>query len=268
MLAILFPAIDPVLLSIGPIEIRWYGIAYGVSIVIGYILIQWLNKKDKQIYLSPQVFDDLFLYITLGIVLGGRLGYVIFYHIEYFIHDPLRIVKMWDGGMSFHGGILGVICACWLLCRKHNIPFLYIADMISCVAPIGLFLGRIANFMNAELYGRITNVPWAVIFPGESVARHPSQLYEAFAEGILLFCILFAASLCTKARYRHGMLSGLFLSGYALARFTIEYSREPDAHIGFVILHYTMGQLLTIPMLIAGAALMYCSYNKAVIAKI
>ena len=247
-----FPEIDPILFQIGPFAIRWYALAYIAGILLGMLYIAFLDRKTPKT-LSKALQEDIVLWAVIGIILGGRLGYVAFYNLSYFMHEPLAILRVWEGGMSFHGGLIGLILAIYLLCRKHNQPFLPVMDLISCAAPIGLLFGRIANFINGELYGRITDSPIGVIFPNAgSMPRHPSQLYEAALEGLLLFILLAILTTYTKVQQFPGVLSGIFLLGYSLARMVAEQFREPDAHIGFLFNHATMGQLLSAPMLILG----------------
>lgn len=255
--AIPFPAIDPVAIAIGPIAIRWYALAYIVGLLLGWRYCLALANRPPGL-VGRRAVDDFLAWATLGVVLGGRAGYVLFYKPGYYIEHPLEALYVWHGGMSFHGGALGVTLAIWLFARARGIPFLAFADIICEAIPIGLFFGRIANFINGELFGRASDVPWAMIFPGGGpLPRHPSQLYEASAEGLLLFLLLFAAERSGARRYP-GMIGGLFLAGYAVARMSGELFREPDAHLGFVRLFgvdTTMGQLLSIPLLIAGVGL-------------
>ena len=246
-----FPAIDPVAISIGPFAIRWYALAYIVGLLIGWRYCLGLAGRPPHL-VGRQDVDDFLVWATLGVVLGGRIGYVLFYKPGYYIYHPIEALYVWHGGMSFHGGALGVTIAIILFTRARRIPLFAFSDIITEAIPIGLFFGRIANFINGELYGRPSNVPWAMIFPnGGPVPRHPSQLYEAFCEGILLFILLFAAERL-HARQRPGVVTGLFLAGYAAARMSGELFREPDPQLGFLIFGTTMGQLLSIPLLIAG----------------
>jgi phosphatidylglycerol---prolipoprotein diacylglyceryl transferase len=252
-----FPAFDPIAISIGPFAIRWYALAY----VVGILLAWWLARRiaaHQALWgghspISPTDVDDVIAWCALGIVLGGRLGYVLFYGLSYFADHPLEIFVLWRGGMSFHGGFLGTILALLLFARSRGIPMLSMLDIAAIVTPIGLFLGRIANFINGELWGRPTDVPWGVVFPHAGPEpRHPSQLYEAAMEGILLFTILMIATRMGALR-RPGMIGGLFVAGYGLARIAGEQFREPDAHIGFLAGGLTMGMLLSLPMVLAGA---------------
>ncbi|MFI4983691.1 MAG: prolipoprotein diacylglyceryl transferase [Rickettsiales bacterium] len=255
MLAILFPHISPIIFQVGFIKIHWYAVAYLVGIVFGYLLLKKLNSSGRKV-LSDVALDDIIMYAVLGIVLGGRLGYVFFYDFENFLDDPKRIFFIWKGGMSFHGGTLGLIISMFLLSKKHKFNFLQLMDMICVVAPIGLFFGRLANFINSELWGRTTDVAWAVVFPnGGDLPRHPSQIYEAILEGIVLFVIMLCCFRNKKIISAPGKLAGIFLVGYSFARIFIEFYREPDYQIGYLLEYFTMGQLLTLPMLAAGAYL-------------
>jgi phosphatidylglycerol:prolipoprotein diacylglycerol transferase len=256
LLAIPFPAINPVALSLGPLEIRWYALAYIVGLLIGWRYCLALAERPPRL-VGRKDIDDFLAWATLGVVLGGRIGYVLFYNFDYFAAHPSEIPAMWHGGMSFHGGALGVTAAILWFTRKRSLPILAFADIIAAAIPIGLFFGRIANFINDELWGRVTDVPWAMIFPnGGPVPRHPSQLYEAFFEGIVLFLVLLAAER-RGARERPGLMTGLFLAGYAVARMSGELFRQPDAQLGFLIFGTTMGQLLSIPLLLGGAWLIH-----------
>ncbi len=252
-----YPDIDPVIVEIGPFAIRWYALAYIAGIISGWALLRSLNKLGEVELISKRGFEDIIVYAVLGIIIGGRAGYVLFYNLPYFMDNPLEIFMLWRGGMSFHGGLLGMLVAMALFARKFNIPYLQLMDNIAVVAPIGLFFGRIANFINGELWGRPTEVPWAVIFPsGGPIARHPSQLYEAGLEGVLLFAILWYLARKTDLRLKTGALSGVFLVGYAIARMSMEQFRQPDEHLGVLWGLLTMGQLLSLPMLILGAILL------------
>jgi phosphatidylglycerol:prolipoprotein diacylglycerol transferase len=252
MFAIAFPPVDPVFLSIGPLEIRWYALAY----VAGFVLGLWLCKKLALLVgkgLKAEHFDDFLTWAVIGTVLGGRLGYVLFYQYEYYLEQPLEALKIWHGGMSFHGGMLGVIIAAYLFARSRKISFFAFTDVLACVTPIGLGLGRLANFINSELYGRVTDVPWGVVFPnGGDLPRHPSQLYEASLEGLVLFALMMLFARIPSLREKTGLLSGLFLSHYAIFRFVAEFFREPDEQLGFLFAGATMGQLLCIPMFLFG----------------
>jgi phosphatidylglycerol---prolipoprotein diacylglyceryl transferase len=251
LFAIPFPAVDPVAIAIGPFAIRWYALAYIVGLLLGWRYCLMLADRRPRLVGRRDV-DDFLAWATLGVVLGGRLGYVLFYKPGYYIEHPIEILYLWHGGMSFHGGALGVTAAIALFTRRRNIPLFAFSDIICAAIPIGLFFGRIANFINGELFGRETDVPWAMAFPnGGPVPRHPSQLYEAFCEGLLLFLLLFVAERL-GARNRPGVLTGLFLAGYAVARMSGELFRQPDVQLGYLVFGTTMGQLLSIPVLIAG----------------
>ncbi len=248
-----FPNIDPVAIHLGKLGVRWYSLAYMAGILLGWWVIARENKRRPLENLTKQALDDIVVWAVLGIVLGGRLGYVFFYKPEYYLHNPLEIFKVWEGGMSFHGGLIGTITAFYLFCRKYKIRFLSLMDLLSCAAPIGLFFGRIANFINGELFGRVTDAQIGMIFPnGGELPRHPSQLYEAGLEGLLLFIIMMLLLKKTDLRAKPGYLSGLFLILYGLARIVCEYFREPDAFLGFLYAGTTMGQLLSLPMIIIG----------------
>jgi phosphatidylglycerol---prolipoprotein diacylglyceryl transferase len=254
LLTIPFPAIDPIAVSLGPLAIRWYALAYIAGLIIGWRYCLALAQRPPHLVGTREV-DDFLVWATLGVVLGGRIGYVLFYNFGYFAHHPLQILFVWHGGMSFHGGALGVTAAILLFTRQRQLPLFAFSDIITEAIPIGLFFGRIANFINGELYGRPTDMPWAMIFPvGGPVPRHPSQLYEAFCEGMLLFLLLFVAER-RGARERSGIVTGLFLAGYAVARMSGELFRQPDPQLGYLFFGTTMGQLLSLPVLIAGIAI-------------
>jgi phosphatidylglycerol:prolipoprotein diacylglycerol transferase len=266
LFAIPFPAIDPVAISLGPIAIRWYALAYIVGLLIGWRYCLALALRPPHL-VGRQDVDDFLVWATLGVVLGGRIGYVLFYKPGYYVFHPLEALYVWHGGMSFHGGALGVTIAILLFTRARKIPLFAFSDIIAEAIPIGLFFGRVANFINGELFGRPTQVSWAMVFPmGGAVPRHPSQLYEAFCEGILLFLLLFAAERL-GARQRPGMVTGLFLAGYAVARMSGELFREPDPQLGYLLFGTTMGQLLSVPLLIAGLALILWAQRAPVPAR-
>ncbi|MDG1287927.1 MAG: prolipoprotein diacylglyceryl transferase [Rickettsiales bacterium] len=258
-----FPQIDPVLFEVGPLAIRWYALAYVAGIFIGWWLLKRLSDKTTPPLMGPKALDDIMLYAIFGIILGGRLGYVLFYNLPFYLENPLMALQIWKGGMSFHGGLAGVILAMILFARRFEILFLKLMDLLAVVAPIGLFFGRIANFINGELWGRVADVPWGMIFPsGGNIVRHPSQLYEAALEGVVLFVILFILISCTRVREKAGMLSGLFLLGYGAARGFVEQYREPDQQVGFLWESLTMGQLLSTPMILGGLFLIFWSLRK------
>jgi phosphatidylglycerol---prolipoprotein diacylglyceryl transferase len=257
MLVIPYPAFDPVAVAFGPFEIRWYALAYIVGLILGWRYCLWVAKRPPAVA-SPAAIDDFLVWATLGVVLGGRTGYVLFYKPDFYFAHPSEILKVWHGGMSFHGGALGVLVALWLFCRQRSLSLLAFSDIITSAVPIGLFFGRIANFINGELWGRPSDVPWAMVFPDAGpLPRHPSQLYEAGLEGIVLLLVLFALLRWTNIRERPGMQSGVFLIGYAVARITCEFFREPDAFLGFLWFGATMGQLLSIPVLLLGLWLVW-----------
>ena len=263
LLALPFPAIDPVLIQIGPFAIRWYALAYIFGLVLGWQYLRWLVRRPGW-RLTPLAIDDLLLYVTLGVVLGGRLGYILFYRPEFYLTNPLEALAVWQGGMSFHGGLLGVVAASILFARRRRLPVLEVGDAIACAAPIGLFLGRLANFINGELWGRPSDVPWAMVFPGGGPQpRHPSQLYEAGLEGLLLFLVVTWLALRPRTPGSEGRLTGAFLIGYGIARSIAELFREPDAHLGFLLGGLTMGQLLSLPMVVIGILLVARSFAGA-----
>jgi phosphatidylglycerol:prolipoprotein diacylglycerol transferase len=251
---LLFPAFNPVIVQIGPFGIRWYALAYIVGLLLGWRLMRRLVQQTPVVATALQV-DDFLTWATLGVVLGGRLGYVLFYQPSVYFAHPLQIFEVWHGGMSFHGGAIGVAVAITWFCYRNGIKLLAFADRVAVCAPIGLGLGRIANFINGELWGRPAPdwLPWAMIFPtGGPIPRHPSEIYEALLEGLLLFCVMFTLSRWESIRARAGMLTGVFVLGYGIARITGEFFREPDAFLGFLPFGATMGQVLCIPMLFLG----------------
>jgi phosphatidylglycerol---prolipoprotein diacylglyceryl transferase len=255
-----FPAINPVLISIGPFAIRWYALAYIVGIIAGWLYARAIMSAQKlwggPAPITVAEFDDFIIWITLGIILGGRVGYVLFYNLPHFVAHPLEVFELWNGGMSFHGGFLGCVIATVVFALRRGLPILSLGDVTTAVAPIGLFLGRIANFINGELWGRPTDVPWAMIFPnGGPIPRHPSQLYEASLEGIVLFIVL-ALLVRAGGLKRPGVVAGVFALGYGAARITCELFREPDAQLGFLWGGLTMGMLLCIPLMLGGIAVL------------
>ncbi len=263
---IAFPNIDPTLIEVGPFAIRWYALAYIGGIILGWWLARRLMALAPVAATREQV-DDFVTWVTLGIILGGRLGYVLFYRPGYYLPQPWEALYVWQGGMSFHGGALGVIVAILLFCRHHRIDPFRFADRVVAVVPIGLFLGRLANFINGELWGRVSDVPWAMVFPtGGPEPRHPSQLYQAFLEGMCLFALLMLLVGNPTVRARPGFVSGAFLAGYGAARIIGEVFRQPDAHLGFLLAGATMGQLLSVPMIAVGAWLMLRARARPVVA--
>jgi phosphatidylglycerol:prolipoprotein diacylglycerol transferase len=254
-----FPVFDPIAVSFGPFAVRWYALAYIGGIVFGWLYARQFIKSDRlwggRSPISLPQMDDFILWVTLGIILGGRIGYVLFYNPAYFAAHPAEIVRLWEGGMSFHGGFLGCVIAVAAFARHHRIPILSLGDITCAVGPIGLFLGRIANFINSELWGRPTDVPWAIVFPnGGPAPRHPSQLYEAGLEGLVLFTLL-ALMIRAGALKRPGLIVGAFATIYGFARIAGELFREPDPQLGFLWGGLTMGMLLSVPMVVAGLAL-------------
>lgn len=265
-LAIPFPAIDPVLIEIGPLAIRWYALAYIFGLVGGWLVAREVARRDRLWGAVPrplpESLDDLLVYVAFGVILGGRLGYVLFYNLDFFLDHPARIIAVWEGGMSFHGGLAGAALGIWLFARRHGVGPLTVADICAVVAPIGIFLGRIANFIKPELWGRATDVPWGVIFPGAGPEpRHPSQLYEAGLEGLALFIVLLVLVRAGGLR-KPGLLTGAFAVGYAVARIVSEFFREPDPQLGFLFGGATMGMVLSVPLLVVGFALIVRAHRR------
>jgi phosphatidylglycerol:prolipoprotein diacylglycerol transferase len=260
-----FPNFDPVLLHIGPLSIRWYALAYITGLVLGWWGVRRLARATPPVASLEQV-DDFLTWATLGVVFGGRLGYCLFYQPAEYLPHPWEILQVWEGGMSFHGGFLGVCIAAVIYCWQQRIPFFGFIDRVAVVTPIGLGLGRCANFINGELYGRAAppGLPWAMIFPRDPqhIPRHPSQLYQATMEGLLLFLLLFACSRFARLRARFGFLSGVFLVGYGTARIIGEFFREPDEFLGYLWEGATMGQLLSFPMVIGGLGLIGYAFSR------
>lgn len=257
-----FPNISPIVFSIGSFSLRWYALAYLAGIISAWLLIK-RNIRKYNINISSAQLDDLVFYATLGVIFGGRLGYVVCYGDGYFWKYPLEILAVWHGGMSFHGGIVGVILGLYYFAHKYRFPFLKITDLVALYVPIGIFLGRLANFVNGELWGRITTVPWAVKFPdGGYFPRHPSQLYEALSEGILMFIILNYLWRKAYIREHTGIISAMFLIIYAISRICMEFFREPDRQIGFIANNITMGQLLSLPFLLLGIFILHRSMKN------
>jgi phosphatidylglycerol:prolipoprotein diacylglycerol transferase len=268
LLTIAFPVFDPVAFAIGPFVVRWYALAYIAGIVIGWIYARALVKNatlwDGPSPVTVAQLDDFVLWVTIGIIVGGRTGYVLFYNPVFFAQHPAEILELWKGGMSFHGGFLGCVAAVMLFARKNNISILSLGDITTAVGPIGVFLGRIANFINSELWGRAADpaLPWAMIFPnGGPIPRHPSQLYEAALEGIVLFTIL-AVMIRMGALKRPGLILGSFIAIYGIARIIGEFFREPDPQLGFLWGGLTMGMLLSVPMIIVGAILIAAARRR------
>ena len=257
----IFPQIDPVIFQIGPLAVRWYGLMYLFGFGFAYFYMLQVLRWRKFDFTTEDV-SDLIFYGVLGVIIGGRLGYVFFYNASYYLQHPLEIPAVWQGGMSFHGGFLGVVVALLLFGKMRNKRLLEIGDLVAAATPIGLFFGRIGNFINAELWGRTTDVPWAIVFPGAgAVPRHPSQLYEACLEGVLLFLLLMFLH---RRHVTKGVVMFSFIAGYGLARLIVEFFREPDAHIGFLPGHLTMGQLLSMPMLAVGLIGIYLVWKRGI----
>ena len=256
--------LDPVLLDFGFIAIRWYSLAYIFGIVLGW----WLGKKIVKNFLlgvnfkfNVKEFDDLITYLIISIILGGRLGYVLFYNFEYYISNPVEIIKVWEGGMSFHGALIGIIIGTHLFSTKKNIPTFFFLDVIACVSPIGILFGRIANFINGELVGKVTEVSWGIIFPAiDMLPRHPSQLYEALLEGLILFILINAITL--KQKYKTGLSSSLFLIFYGIFRIIAEQFREPDSQLGYLFGNLSMGTILSFVMVISGFVILIILRKK------
>ncbi|WP_207062301.1 prolipoprotein diacylglyceryl transferase [Motiliproteus sp. SC1-56] len=255
-----YPAIDPVALEIGPLKVHWYGLMYLAGFAAAWLLANRRAVRPGSGWNREQV-SDLIFYGALGVILGGRFGYVVFYNFDQFLADPLWLFRVWEGGMAFHGGLLGVCVGLWLFARRHGKGFFQVADFTAPLVPIGLGLGRIGNFIGGELWGRASDVPWAMVFPGsDGLARHPSQLYQFALEGVALFTILWWFS----SKPRPAMaVSGLFLACYGSFRFIVEFFRQPDAHIGFIAFEWlTMGQLLSLPMIALGVFMLLAAYHR------
>ena len=257
-----FPNINPIAVDLGLLQIRWYSIAYVAGILFSWFFILKI-VKIKRINIDNQIISELISNCIIGIIIGGRLGYVTFYNYDYFSDNLIEIFKVWNGGMSFHGGLIGVAIAVIYTSKASKIPMMQLADLVAIVSPVGIFFGRIANFINGELYGRITSHPFGIVFPnGGDIPRHPSQLYEAFFEGFLLFLILLLLLQFNKIVKFNGILTGCFISLYGFFRFFIEFFREPDNHIGLLYLDLSLGQLLCLPMLLIGLCFITFGYKK------
>ncbi len=255
-----FPKIDPVFFHLGPVEFRWYGLMYVVSFIVAYFLIT-LNVKRKGIALSKDDVADLVFYLALGVILGGRIGYILFYNLSYYMEHPLKILAVWEGGMSFHGGLVGTVLSTLYFVRKKKIAFFQLADLCVPVVPIGLGLGRLGNFINGELYGRVTGVPWGMVFPGGGIEpRHPSQLYEAILEGPVLFAILWLVQ--RKQNLPVGVVFWGFVALYGAFRFLVEFTREPDPQLGYILANFSMGQMLSFPMFLLGTCMVIVLYRR------
>ena len=256
------PGFDPIAIHLGPLAVRWYGLMYLLAFIAVILLGRRRIRTQPTSGWSNQMLDDILFFGVLGVVLGGRLGYVLFYKPEYYFAHPMEILYIWEGGMSFHGGFLGVLAAMWLYARRVGLRWLMITDFIAPLVPLGLAFGRLGNFINAELWGRATNLPWAMVFPTTDptlTPRHPSQLYEMGLEGIALFILIWWYSSRPRPT---GAVSAVFLIGYGSARFITEFAREPDAFLGYLALHLSMGQWLSLPMIVAGLVLLRYSYGR------
>jgi phosphatidylglycerol:prolipoprotein diacylglycerol transferase len=255
-----YPKIDPVIIRIGPLAIRWYGLMYLLGFASSYLLVRYQVKK-KELDISLKDIESLYSWLVIGLIVGARLGYVIFYDLKEYIRSPLEIFAVWHGGMSFHGGLIGTLLAGLLFCRKYRKSFWQLSDLIIVTAPIGLGLGRLGNFINGELYGRVTGLPWGMVFPsGGPLPRHPSQLYEFLLEGVLLFIILWRLK---DKGLRRGSLTALFLILYGSFRFFVEFFREPDVQLGYIAGVFTMGQALSAAMILSGAGLLIYLKSRA-----
>lgn len=256
-----FPHIDPVFLRLGPLEFRWYGLMYVIGFIAAYcVILSEINRR--KIALSKDGVADLIFAVALGVILGGRTGYVLFYNLSEYLSHPLKVFAVWEGGMSFHGGLAGAVLGGFWFVRKKKLDFLAMLDIGFLSAPIGLCLGRIGNFINGELYGRVTDVPWGMVFPDPragSLPRHPSQLYEAILEGPVIFCILWTLSRTSKPK---GVIFWTFISLYGTFRFLVEFCREPDVQLGFILGGFSMGQLLSLPMAVGGVIMIIWSYRR------
>lgn len=259
-----FPDLDPVALTLGPLVIRWYSLAYIAGFFGGWGIARLMAQRSLIEKPNASQIDDFLFWAVLGVILGGRIGYVLFYNLSYFIEHPAHIFKTWEGGMSFHGGLLGVATAVIAYAIKNKIPVLRLGDLAACAATVGLFFGRLANFVNGELYGRVTDAPWGIVFPNAgTLPRHPSQLYEAATEGLVLFLLLNGlAWFKPQIQQRHGFLFGLLLIGYGVARFCIEFVREPDPQIGLYFGWLSQGQVLCLPMVLVGSVLLRLAMRR------
>ncbi|HEY4370949.1 MAG TPA: prolipoprotein diacylglyceryl transferase [Burkholderiales bacterium] len=256
-----FPEFDPIAFHLGPLAVRWYGLMYLAAFLAYIFLSRYRAAKRPDLGWDGKMIDDALFYGVLGVILGGRLGYILFYKPAYYFANPLDMIKVWEGGMSFHGGFLGVLVAMWLFARVHKIGFWSVMDFIAPSVPLGLAFGRLGNFINGELWGRPTDVPWAMIFPqAGDQPRHPSQLYQFAGEGLLLFVLLW---IFARKPRPAGAISGFFLAGYGLFRFLAEFTREPDSFLGLLALGLSMGQWLSLPMVFAGIGLMVWAYKRA-----
>jgi phosphatidylglycerol---prolipoprotein diacylglyceryl transferase len=258
--AIPYPDIDPVFLDFGLIQLRWYGLMYLIGLTAAYFLIKQKVARKALPLASEQIYD-MVVFAAFGVFLGGRIGYTLFYNFSYYIHNPLKLLAVWEGGMSFHGGLLGTIIALLLFSKRRGIPAYTVADLAGAVVPIGLGFGRLGNFINAELYGRSTDVDWCMVFPnGGPACRHPSQLYEAVLEGLVLFTVLWWID---RRPTPPGTIFWGFITGYGISRLIVELFREPDQHLGFIFGPITMGQMLSLPMVLIGITMLIVGYQRA-----
>jgi phosphatidylglycerol:prolipoprotein diacylglycerol transferase len=255
-----YPHFDPVAFKLGPIAVHWYGLMYLLSFCIGWLLGVYRAKKTHSGWRTEMITDLLF-YVAVGVIVGGRVGYMILYDLPGFFQHPLTLFTVWDGGMSFHGGFIGVMCAVGLFCRKHKKSFFTVMDFIAPIVPIGLAAGRLGNFINGELWGRVTTMPWGMIYPdGGPLPRHPSELYELLLEGVVLFIVLWCYSMKPRPKMA---VSAVFLIGYGCARIFCEFFRVPDPQYGYLLWHWlTVGQLYSLPMLIVGISMLWFAYHK------
>lgn len=261
-----FPTIDPVALELGPVVIRWYGLAYVAGLLLGYHYVKRICNNaqlwgGKGAPVTAHHMEDFLLWAGLGVIIGGRFGFIVFYNFDFYIENPLEVFKVWNGGMAFHGGLIGVVIAIIAYTRVKKIPFLSFCDIMGTAAPLGLFFGRIANFINGELWGRASDVPWAMVFPGAgNIARHPSQLYEAALEGLVLWLVIRLLTHSRLALIRPGLIAGVFGIGYGASRIFVEFFREPDPQLGLLLGGFlTMGMLLSLPVVIGGIAFLVAS---------
>jgi phosphatidylglycerol:prolipoprotein diacylglycerol transferase len=261
---ITYPQIDPVIFGLGPLQVRWYGLMYVLGFAAVYVLVAHQIKKYRLKFIEEH-YEDLNFALIIGLIIGARLGYVAFYNTGYYLQHPGEIIAIWQGGMSFHGSLLGLIAAAWLFCRKNHIPFLPTADLYVVAIPIGLGLGRIGNFINGELFGRISDVPWSMVFPaGGPLPRHPSQLYEFLLEGVVIFVFLWSLkTVHYRRQWPGGTLFAAFLISYGVLRSFVELFREPDVQLGFLAGSLTMGQILSSLMILAGAAILFLNRQKS-----
>lgn len=262
-MALIFPNIDPVAIAIGSLQIRWYALAYLSGFVLGLYYCKKIAAQKVQSKPDVKDIDDFMTWAIAGVILGGRIGYVLFYQFAFYLQNPIEIFMIWHGGMSFHGGVIGVAFAMLIFAKSRGFHVLNLSDVVSAAAPLGIFFGRIANFINAELYGKVTDVPWAFIFPrSDGLARHPSQLYEAFSEGLILFLILYILIYKFDFIRKRGFITGAFLCLYGSFRALIEFVREPDDYLGLIVGFISMGQILCIPMILIGGLLIFLSLKN------